>query len=151
MMKKNSLLMLLAILIMGCSSNEAQEKEAVSYVTIAKGSLHGAGEEGIEAQNLIIRNNEAWVLLMSKMNTVNKVSDSFLETTVNFDDYILVAVFDSVKNTGGHSVDIEVEKNIKNVAVNVTQTAPGLIATTVIEQPYVIAKIPVTNLPVVFK
>ena len=117
---------------------------------IAKGNLYGSGAEGIEAQNLIITNQNDWEELMVKMNSVNKVSDSFSETEIDFSKYSLIAVFDNVKGSGGHRLEIVINKTAENTIVNINKVAPTGNATSVMTQPYQIVKISNSNLPIKF-
>lgn len=151
-MKKYIVVVLLTVLtIASCSSSEELETEKVSFTLISKGSIYGAGEEGIVEQNAVITDNETWTSLMSKMDAVNNISDSFAETDIDFTEFIIIAVFDEVKGNGGYEVLLEVTTDSESVFVNRVDTIPEGNAITVVTQPYSIVKIKKTDLTIVFK
>lgn len=136
---------------LNCKSTQNQEKMSEEDITlIAKGNLYGSGEEGIIAQNLIINNEKDWQVLMAKMNSVNKVSDGFSESKVDFSKYLVIAVFDDVKTSGGHSLDVEIKPNSKNIEVSISRNSPQGMATSIMTQPYYIVKITKSELPILF-
>jgi hypothetical protein len=151
-MKTNILSIVLFLLVLSCKTNvESSKMEIVESFLIAKGNLYGAGSEGIPAQNLIIDNQTDWNNLKKKMDSVNKVSDTFKETTIDFSKFNVIAVFDEVKGSGGHSLELTINSNSENRIVNVSHLAPEGSATTVMTQPFYIVKIAKSKLPIVFK
>ncbi|WP_426432163.1 protease complex subunit PrcB family protein [Winogradskyella sp. HB-48] len=137
---------------LNCKSTENQAKMTNDdIVLIGKGNLYGSGAEGLKKQNLIITSSEEWKDLLDKINSVNKVSDSFAEKNVDFSKFTVIAVFDDVKNTGGHSLNMLIQETKDKVIVEVLHKAPEGIATSVMTQPYYIVKIPKSELPIVFK
>ena len=137
---------------LNCKSTENKTKmtkEAI--VLIGKGNLYGSGSEGIEKQNLIVTSPEEWKDLLNKMNAVNKVSDSFSETDIDFSEYTVIAVFDEIKNSGGHSLNLVIQETKDKILVEVLRKGPNGIATSVMTQPYYIVKIPKPSLPIVFE
>lgn len=143
---------LILLLALNCKSTENQAKMTQeNIVLIGKGNLHGSGAEGIEKQNLVITSLEDWKGILNKMNSVNKVSNSFSETDIDFSKYTVLAVFDEVKNSGGHSLNLLMEETKEKILVEVLRKGPDGIATSVMTQPYYIVKLPKRNLPIVFK
>lgn len=137
---------------LNCKSSENKAKmtkEAI--VLIGKGNLYGSGSEGIEKQNLIVTSPKEWKDLLNKMNTVNKVSDSFSETDIDFSEYTVIAVFDEIKNSGGHSLNLVIQETKDKFLVKVLRKSPDGIATSVMTQPYYIVKVPKNELPIVFE
>ncbi|MDJ0645429.1 MAG: protease complex subunit PrcB family protein [Flavobacteriaceae bacterium] len=122
--------------------------EQMAMKTIAKGELHGAGEEDIQKANLIINSNGDWNALVIQMNTVNKVSENFQELPIDFSKEMVVACFDQQRNTGGFGIEIKsiIEKDDK-VLVVIERTAPGPtdFATMILTQPYHLVKIPLND------
>ena len=159
MRTKLLLLVLLSVLSCKCkmkdktleNSNLEKAQTEMQNTVISKGNLYGSGEEGIEAENFVISSQEDWVSLIGKMNSVNNVSDKFLETKIDFSEFTIIAVFDSVKSNGGHSIDLDISQSTQNTIVKINKTAPSGMATTVMTQPYCIVKIPKPDLSVVFK
>ncbi|WP_179339266.1 protease complex subunit PrcB family protein [Winogradskyella ludwigii] len=154
-MKKYIIISLTLLFVVNCKSNKMDQNNAemvnAESVLIAKGNLYGSGEEGITKQNRVIDNQNDWKDLIAQMNTVNNVSDHFSETEINFSKYTIIAVFNGVKGSGGHSIDIDISSTSKNTLVTVNYSAPKGNATSAMTQPYYIAKILKSNLPIVFQ
>lgn len=159
---KNVLFFILLLCVFNCKANkentnaekaklESADMETTQSRIIAKGNLYGSGNEGIIAQNLIITDQNEWDKLMSQMNSVNKVTDSFAETSLDFSKYTIIAVFADVKGSGGHRIDLSMTSNSENTTVRVTSIAPKEMAATVMTQPYCIIKIAKSNLPILFE
>ena len=137
---------------LNCKSVENQAKmKQENIILIGKGNLYGSGAEGVEKQNLVITTTEEWKDLLNKINAVNKVSDSFSETDIDFSEYTVIAVFDEIKNSGGHSLNLVLEETKEKILVEVLRKGPNGIATSVMTQPYYIVKIPKPSLPIVFE
>jgi len=152
-MAKNTLIILISIFVLNCktiNSNSVEMKNDKSTL-IAKGNLYGDGAEGLVKQNMIITTSNAWNNLLTKMNAVNTVSNNFSETDIDFTKYKIVAVFDDIKSTGGHRLDLKINSDSKNTIVTITNTGPDGFATTVITQPFHIVKIMANDLPIIFK
>jgi len=142
---------LILLFALNCKSTHNQEKMGEEdIVLIAKGNLYGSGEEGIKAQNSVITEESVWQDLLAKMNSVNNVSDSFSESKIDFSIYSVIAIIDSVKSSGGHSLDLDFNPNSENIEVNVIRKSPEGMATTVMTQPYYIVKIVKSDLPIIF-
>ena len=119
-MTKNSTLgmMLVSIVICACISSCGTNKEVitdplpeqqqVNFTTVAKGVLYGAGEEGIEGENLIIKKESEWESLKQKMDAVNDVTNNFTDKEIDFNTHILIACFDHVRPNGGYDLKIQV-------------------------------------------
>jgi len=156
-MKKNILIVLFSIIAMSCNSNEDnQDDDTLAMVNIestliAKDNLFGSGEEGIVEQNLIISDLTTWNNLITQMNSVNNVTDNFTETEIDFSAYKIIAAFDQIRGSGGHSLELDIMSTSENIIVDVTTIAAGEIATSVITQPFIIIKIPNSNLPILFR
>lgn len=150
-----ALIIVSLVFLVSCKCNKStsskMENTNIESVLIAKGNLYGSGEEGITAQNLIITNQEDWDALLSKMNSVNNVSDSFSETKLDFSKYCIIAVIDTVKGSGGHSIALDMTSTSKNTIVKVSKKAPKGNATSVMTQPYYIVKLKKQELPIVFQ
>jgi len=156
-MKKNILIVLFSIIALSCNSNEDnQDDDTLAMVNmestlIAKDNLFGSGEEGIVEQNLIISDLTTWNNLITQMNSVNNVTDNFTETEIDFSAYKIIAAFDQIRGSGGHSLELDIMSTSENIIVDVTTIAAGEIATSVITQPFIIIKIPNSNLPILFR
>lgn len=154
-MKKLLTSFVFLVMLSACSTDIDQELETtpVSIETkiIAQSNLYGGGEEGISKENLTIKNESDWNELISKMNTVNTETDNFSETDIDFNTHQIIAIFDEVKSTGGYSLEMAVTRQDQQIVAKITQKAFEGAAITVITQPYLIVRIPKSDLPVVFQ
>ena len=151
-MKKNALIILLAIFALSCNSEEYNlEIVDIESVLITKDNLFGNGGEGIIEQNLEITSQSMWNNLISQMNSVNNVSDNFSEIDIDFSQYKVIAIFDKIKNNGGHSLELNLTGNSENIIVNINYISPKGNVLSVITQPYHIVKISNSNLPIIFE
>jgi hypothetical protein len=154
----NNACLVIAILVMaGCSvPKEVIAADAppqqIEFETIGKGSLYGAGEEGIEESNLLIRSNQEWTGLKKNIDAVNKVSQNFKEHEVNFDEYYLIVCFDRVRPNGGYSIKVkDVLEREEQIEVLIERPKPQGMAISVLIQPYHIIRIPITDKEVLFR
>lgn len=123
-------------------------KNPVNVQLIGKGNLSG---DYVAQQNTVITNTTQWNNLLADLDSTNNVSGSFTETNIDFNQYMVIAVFDEVYNNGGHSIDIiSVIETSQNIEVDVEKLLPGN-ATSVVTQPYHIVKIPKILKPVIFQ
>lgn len=151
-MKKYILIVLISIFVFGCSSkNNNSNTTVIASTLIAKDNLFGAGAEGITEQNLIISNQTAWNNLITQMNSVNNVSDSFTETNINFNEYTIIAIFDQIRANGGYSIELSITRDSEHIVVNINKIVPEGNATTVITQPFNITKIQNSDFPIIFE
>ncbi len=146
------LITLLTLLTVACEPNNDENHENLEFVLISKGILAGGGAEGIEKQNLVITDKGSWDNLMGQMNAVNKINE-FSETDIDFSKFMVIAVFESIKSSGGFGLDLEITGDTDAITVSITELTPkpGDFVTTMLTQPYYIVKIPVTDLPIVFE
>ncbi|MCW3159716.1 protease complex subunit PrcB family protein [Chryseobacterium oryctis] len=150
-MKKYLLLLLWSILFitLSCRDNDEslEEKNQINFQLIGKGNLMG---NYLAQQNTVITNSAQWTNLLNQLDSSNNISDSFTETNINFNLFMVVVVIDEVYPNGGHSIDImTVDENSQNIEVDVEKLLQGNV-TTVVTQPYHIVKIPKLLKPVLF-
>jgi len=149
-MKINSAILIITLLVFGCKTNQSKLNPE-QYSVIAKGNLHGAGEEGFTKENMVITSQSEWESLRSQMDAVNNVSDNFSDSEIDFSRYRVIAIFDEVKSTGGHSLGVSIQANSDTLIVDVIRKAPEGMATTVVTQPFYLIKIPKSDLQIEFK
>lgn len=140
----------LALLMFSCQNKEKTNSvKPVEFSTLSQGDLKGNGEEGIGKSKLIISDQKAFEVLLAKTNAVNdQISPA---PTIDFDQSIVLAVFDEIKSHGGHSIDItEVSEHEDRFVVQIERLNEGGMLT-VITQPYHLVKIPKTTKPIIFK
>jgi hypothetical protein len=146
--------LLLISTLSGCNNNDVDEflPMSISTTLVASDNLYGNGKENIARQNLIIQSNKEWTELMNKMNSANKVTDSFTETEIDFSNLIILALFDEIKMNGGYTIEIAgVVENRNDLTINVCHLSPNGGVYAVITQPYCIVKIPKTEKKIIFK
>ena len=150
-MKKIALLVI-ALVLLTCKPHVNKAKmENEDYTPIAKGNLYGSGTEGLEKQNLVITNTADWKALMTQMDAVNKVSDQFSETKIDFSEFTIIALIDELKTSGGHHIELNIAANSDALVVQIKYHAPDGNATMVMTQPFYIVKIAKQDVPIVFE
>lgn len=143
-------MLVLTLLMFSCGNQEKTSSvKPVSFSTISQGALKGDGQEGIEKSKLIISDSKAFMVLLGKVNTVNDQIDPV--PSIDFDQSIVLAVFDDIKSHGGHSIDItKVSEHEDRFVVEIERLKKGGMLT-IITQPYHLVKIPKTAKPIIFK
>ena len=121
------------------------------FTEIYKGELSGNGTEKIDKSNLVIKNQSEWSDLMNQMkDSIYSITDNFKEINIDFGNYMIIAVFDEIKQTGGHFIDIvDITCNRNKIVISVRNLKKG-DDTNVITQPFHIIKIPRTEKQITF-
>ncbi|MGO2101618.1 MAG: protease complex subunit PrcB family protein [Psychroflexus halocasei] len=147
MLKK---LIVISLVITGISCKSYQDPSTENMTIIHQSELTGNGEEGINGSYHVIENQEDWNALEEKMNSIN--DQRIKMDPVNFKNEMIIALFSEVKNSGGHSIKIkEITQKDNQVIIKVEETSPRGLATSMMTQPYYIAKIPKTDKLIEFK
>lgn len=151
-MKTFVLLLTSFFVLLSCSNNDDNfTPQNVTPTLIGKGVLYGNGAEGIPQQNVVITSQTQFNDLMNSMDSINGVSNSFTETSIDFNNFMIIGVFDSVKQNGGYDISIiNIAENLDNISITI-ETAYTPIMTAVITQPFHIVKIPKSAKPIVFQ
>lgn len=145
------MLVIVLLVTFACKTNmKTSKSETIQSTLIAKGNLYGSGAEGINAQNIVVSNQNDWDALITKMNSVNTVTSSFSEVEIDFANFDVVAVFGEVKGSGGYSLDLNLTKNSENIVVAIKQNAPDGLSTSVMTQPFYIVKVRKSDVPIIF-
>jgi len=151
-MKKRMLIVLIlfTVVLTNCNKKDGTYEE-IEFTTIGQDNLYGNGQENIDKDNLTIYDTESWNSLLTKIDTKNNVSDGFLETSIDFTNFMVIAIFDEVYGNGGHSIDIvKIEENASNIVVTIDNILKGDI-TTVMTQPFHLVKIKKTDKQITFE
>ena len=145
---KTTILSVLFLFLLGCSEDDATySPQPIIPISISHYSLPGV-TQSVAQQNLVVAEDSVWVTLKQSMSTR---LEHFSETEINFDEFIVLAVFDQIYPNGGHSIDItSVVEHETNITVTLERLLTGDM-TAVIMQPYHIVKIPKTSKPVLFE
>ena len=126
--------------------------ESIAFDLIGKGNLGGAGEEGIYESNVVVQTKTEWDNLVSKMDAVNLESKHFQIQNIDFNSSTVLACFDKVQGTGGHSIKVyDVVEGKNELLVYTKKSSPTEMATSVMTQPYYIIAINKTTKKIVFK
>ena len=156
-MKKIILSILIVLIAIGCSKTEQSNDTFplpinINTTLLLKYNLYGNGQENILEQKIVIDNQADLNILQAKMNLAN-MTQIPANISINFQNEIVLAVFDKVQGTGGHTIDIiDVTENPQNIVITVVKTNLNGYATTVITQPFHLVKIPkpANNKPLIF-
>ena len=113
--------------------------------------LIGKGNDitGLTQISTRITNQTNWNLLLSSMNSV---SNTFTETTIDFVNYDVIAIIDSERPCTNFSININnIVENEDNITVQSSSSGDVNNCFTAIVQPYHIVKIPKSPKPVIFQ
>ncbi|TQD40521.1 protease complex subunit PrcB family protein [Haloflavibacter putidus] len=148
---KTSISFLLILVFTACSTLQQQEITKESLVKIGQGNLHGVGDEKLRAQQKMIDSAEEWQKMKRKLDAVNPTTKNFKNLPVNFQHEMVLVLISDLKSSGGHSIIIEkIEETQKQIEIVYREKSPDGIATTVMTQPFFVAKTPKTNKKVRF-
>ena len=149
---KNMFLILFTVLsICSCSKNGDNQvfPQSKEFDVIYNGVLSGNGSEGITQSNMVINNTIDWENLMSQMNnSFNTVTDNFSETDIDFDNYLIIAVFLDVKPSGW---EVKITNITENESSLVVSTNEAQFISSEITQPFSIVKIRRTEKAIEFE
>jgi len=134
---KNLLFILIIILNINCASKAEQYDTELSFIDLAKSSLHGAGREGIKKSGIVIQTQKEWQELLAKMKGKNSLPKQLTDTSIDFSKQTVIAVFTDVLSSGGYSININTIVNKKDfVEVTAKTKRPSGPAIFVMTQPY---------------
>lgn len=150
-----TLILLLLIGVSCSSSKNTSQKTPVDmpFSIIKTGDLFGAGEEQLENGIVMAANTEKMNSVIIQMNSVNEeIKEPLIPDTHFFDESMLLFVFDKVRGSGGHSLEIiDIIKTKEMILVNIKEKAPNGPASTVMTQPYIVLSIEKSDLPIQLK
>jgi hypothetical protein len=151
-MKTLILTILTMFVLNSCDKNEESfSPQNINPTLIGEGSLFSTYSNNITSNNLVILNDQDWNNFISNMNNPNNLSMSFTETNIDFNNYMILAVFDEPRPTGGYQISItNIVENSNNIIVDFNLTGSGDL-TQMPTHPYYIVKIPKSNKPVIFQ
>ena len=147
---KTTLILLMTIFLTtgGCTKEDHKDPQTIRFTEIGKGYLSGNGDEGIEKSNLVIKTKTEWETLMQKMNTSGNVTDNFTETDIDFNTYMVIAVFLEVK---AYMWEVKINKIGNNGhEITVYGADQPFAAAVITPHPFHIVKIPKTEKQIIF-
>jgi len=143
----NLTFILFLLLLSCCKKDQVQYPREITPVLIGKGDL--SGNENISQQNLVINTQTDFNVILNKMQ--NYTLNSLTETNIDFNNYTVLAVFDTIKPTYGFYITIsDIIENSDSIIVSLVKEGE-LTATLEVAQPFHIVKIPKTIKPISFQ
>ena len=147
---KNLILSLFTFFTISCSNDTQSNSTTLTPITpvlIGKSSI---SDPSIPLQNVSITNQTQWNSLLTSMNSVNNVSNSFTEQNIDFNNFDVIAVFRNPISNSSSTVDItNIEENQTNRFVTVQNLTDGISGD--VAQPFHIVKIPKSTKPILFQ
>lgn len=160
---KNLFLFLISFIILSCNIDDDSTPTPFVPVTIVPTLIAKRNDksptEGISNENHILNDNTNWTNIKNLMDAPYIIiglgnyysENNFTETTIDFTNFTVIAVFDQVYGNGGHSIDItnitEYETNVVVIVENLQTGNTSTVGT----QPFHIVKIPKATKPIVFQ
>ena len=151
---KTLILSLIILTTLSCSKNNdpaptpAYSPTTITPILIGKGNL--SGRENIPQQNITIYNSADWNNLLSLIQ-VDTVSEFTETTTLNFNNYQLIALFDNIYPSPKFDIKItSITENVDNIIVNYQKISTSII-NSVYAQSFYIVKIPKYAKQVIFQ
>ncbi len=134
----NKLIFLSMIILWSCKTSKNITETPVPFENLGQGALYGNGKEGFLPKLYVIDNPTEWAEFLQKMNTVNDESKKLKTTQIDFDQKMVLALFDRVLGSGGAKIQIEkITETPDEIHVYARHIAPqGSIGTMVMNQPY---------------
>lgn len=148
-------LTLAVLLTISCSNDNKNAKiftpQNITPILIGEGNLFSSFSNNTSANNLVILNDPDWNNFITNINNPNNLSMTFSETNIDFNNFMIVVIFDQPRPTDGYQVSItSITENNVNIVVDVNYVGSGGI-TQMPTHPYYIVKIPKSTKPVVFQ
>lgn len=154
MKNKIYLFILIVFSLLSCSNNDDEPFTPISinFDVIGTGMVSAPVSTDISPGNYVIINQNDWLELLNKMNSINSdQTSSFTTTEINFQTHIIIAVFDEIRGNPGYLINVDsVIENQNNITINVVNSNPGSIAS-VMRQPFEIVRIPISSKPILFE
>ena len=160
MLKKilfSSLLLLLFLGVNSCKSaqqerdkkNTSTTKEVTKSVAFTK-LLSGNHANENDANQILVKNNETLERIYNQINLTQFPGEKIPE--IDFEKKTILVLYMGAKSTGGYGVFIEnIVASSTEMLVFYKETAPKGMTTSVLTQPFYIASIAKTNLPIHFQ
>ncbi len=150
---KTIILSLVLFLTLSCNKNDEDNTitpQTITPVLIGKGDLFIPFGSNNNQQNIVITSLVDWNNFITILSNSGNPTSLLSTTSVDFNSFEIIAVFDNVKTTGGNTIDItSVIENINNITITIQRLQSG--DATIPTQPFHIVKIPKSTKPVVFQ
>lgn len=157
-MKNVIFLIPIFLLSFGCSNSDYSNSDVnktfpvqINFTLISKGGLQVTSQDVITEENLVVTTSQEWQQLRNQMDLENIYSHPYTETDIDFSQYMVLAAFDEIQPHSGYWISISnITEQPDSVFVEVT-TGNGSEGYDVMNRPFHIVKIPITNKPIVFQ
>lgn len=151
-MKQIFFILSILFVFTSCNNDDDSAASDVKSTELYKSNdFNGDYNNPTPKSNLVINNLTEWNALLVKLDLNIKPWQNSISTDVDFEKYVVIAVIDELRNSGGHSIDItQITQTDKNIFVKVEQLKTGGISS-VMSQPYHIVQIAKTSKKVVFE
>lgn len=139
--------------IISCDNDDDSSSQSIemSFIEIGKGQLSGNGQEGISQSNFAINSLSSWQNLIAQMDSYDNVSNTFSETSIDFDNYTVIAVFDTIRPHSGYSIQVDnIIEELEYLTINYSEQSSS-DGFAVIIQPFHIIEISKTNKDIIFE
>lgn len=146
-MKFTSFLIVLALALVSCNNQDKiTPPKTIQSLLIGKGNLPG---HSYPKSELIIDNQADWQILLDNFEAAQPgVTNAFSEKTINFDNFVIVAVIDARNSTS--TIDItSILEDLDAVFFTVTNLTLGVSQD--LGNPYHIVRVDKTEKPIVFQ
>lgn len=148
-------LMLFLLFSIGCmvvKTPSESNLQLIGHEKICEGNLYGAGEEGLEAQTIIIQSQQELETLLDKMSSINPTSCSDILMTIDFSEYDLIFLLDQVRGSAGYAIEVSNISELNDlVTIQYEQISPQGMAATVMTQPFCFEQVLKLNSEVQFE
>jgi hypothetical protein len=158
-MKTKIFIIAAIMLVLVGSLSSCRKEKCEPFFLICNNSLSGL--EGVQQQAVIIKTQEEWEDFKTLMNSayyqgrnIDKETDLFSETDIDFEHYLIIAVIDEVRFDSSSRSTIKcIAEYSEKIVVTIQINSPekGRFSTNDDRQPYHIVKIPETKKSVEFK
>ena len=126
--------------------------QLIGHEKICEGNLYGAGEEGLEAQTIIIQSQQELETLLDKMSSINPTNCSDILMTIDFSEYDLIFLLDQVRGSAGYAIEVSNISELNDlVTIQYEQISPQGMASTVMTQPFCFEQVLKLNSEVQFE
>lgn len=144
------------LLLFSCDSDSIVSNTPFTPINIdfniigsGKISLTGTSMDVLPG-NYVLTNQNDWTVLLSKINAANPDTTQSFNTNVNFNDFIVVALFDQERSGGGNSIFVtSIIENQTQIGITVGLQTGGII--NVMQQAFQLVKIPKTTKAITFQ
>lgn len=100
---------------------------------------------------MTITKQKNWDKLSNHNASVTNASNGFTKITIDFSQYTIIALFDKLRGSGGHLLEIAILSNLENTLISSTPVAPKGNATSAMTPSYHSLKIAKRDGLIVFK